>query len=313
MKRIKIYLMFFCALSGFGLEAQILISLPVITDFETDTPKDWAPDLPVPFEMSSMDFPKMENLKLLPLEDSSGCLNTFYEKLRFRNEPVRIVHIGDSHVRGYVFPATLKMNFERDFGDKAVFPDTLDYRTSTGIARETGLPGIVYHVIGVNGAVCSDFIREEQLRRVTSLKPDLIIISFGTNECHGRGYDSRRHYSCMKELVDLLKLRSPETSLLLTTPPGAFVKKRVKKRRIQVENPRTETVAKNIIKFGKENNIAYWDLYSSMGGKGNATKNWRKYKLINRDGIHFTKEGYRLQGNLLYEVILKAYNNYVAN
>ena len=63
MKRIKIYLMFFCALSGFGLEAQILISLPVITDFETDTPKDWAPDLPVPFEMSSMDFPKMENLK----------------------------------------------------------------------------------------------------------------------------------------------------------------------------------------------------------------------------------------------------------
>ena len=36
-----------------------------------------------------------------------------------------------------------------------------------------------------------------------------------------------------------------------------------------------------------------------------------KYLLSARDRIHFNVKGYELQGNLLYDAIIKGYNDYV--
>ena len=41
-------------------------------------------------------------------------------------------------------------------------------------------------------------------------------------------------------------------------------------------------------------------------------KSWTRNHLLRADGIHFTPEGYRLQGNLLHQALIKAYNEYVA-
>jgi membrane associated rhomboid family serine protease len=49
-----------------------------------------------------------------------------------------------------------------------------------------------------------------------------------------------------------------------------------------------------------------------VGGRQRACLNWNAAKMYQRDKIHFTREGYTLQGLLLHEAFIKAYNNYVA-
>ena len=53
-----------------------------------------------------------------------------------------------------------------------------------------------------------------------------------------------------------------------------------------------------------------WDLYNIVGGSSNACKNWLNSGLIYKDYIHYIARGYELQGQLLYEAIVKTYNNY---
>lgn len=249
-----------------------------------------------------------KNVKENVVVDATHCLIPFFEKLKNMQTPVRIVHIGDSHIRGHVLTAQVRADFERDFGSEATYSDTITYRTS-GLAKETGVPGVVYHSIGINGATSLNFTNAMQAQEIAGLKPDLIIVSFGTNESHGRNYNAGVHTRQMDDLVRLLKEYNPNTLFLFTTPPASYVRYR-RKRSI---NPRTELTAKTITDYAKQNGMAYWDMYNIVGGRKNACLNWTGNNLMQRDRIHYTADGYRIQGNLLYEAIIKAYNNYVAH
>lgn len=241
--------------------------------------------------------------------DPTFSLAPFWKKLCKLEKPVRIVHIGDSHVRGHVFPYIVRSYLEEDFGRNAVEPIPLTYQTS-GIAKETGNVGVVYHVIGVNGATCGTYATEERMREVTSLQPDLVILSFGTNEAHGRRYAQTLHTVEMKHLIDKIKSECPNVTFLLTTPPGAYVRNG---RRGRVINPRTSLVVDTQLKFAEENQLAVWDMYHVAGGSQYACRNWTAAHLFQRDKIHFTREGYILQGLLLHEALIKEYNKYVGN
>ena len=242
------------------------------------------------------------------IEDPSASLTSFFDKLGKMSRPVRIVHIGDSHVRGHVFPYVMRKLLEDDFGSEAVANYKVDYGT-TGLASETGKPGIVYHIVGVNGATCKSYNTPERIAEIVRLKPDLIISSFGTNEAHGRGYRKDDHRMQMEALLRNLQHQCPEASILMTTPPGAYV--RYGRRRII--NQRTPLVVEEERKFSNEHHLAFWNMYEIVGGEKHACTNWTAAKMFQRDKIHFTAEGYKLMGLLLHEAFIKAYNNYVAS
>lgn len=242
------------------------------------------------------------------LTDPAGSLHPFWEKLGALDRPLRIVHIGDSHVRGHVFPYVMRCSLEDDFGSKAVENIPVTYQTS-GIARETGSNGVVYHILGVNGATCQSFSTPEHIRQIADLHPDLVILSFGTNEAHGRRYNASEHTAAMNYLIEELKASCPDVAFLMTTPPGAYVRNG---RRGKIINPRTPLVVENELKFARKHGIAIWDMYDIVGGKQRACLNWNAAKMYQRDKIHFTHEGYTLQGLLLHEAFIKAYNHYVA-
>jgi lysophospholipase L1-like esterase len=65
-----------------------------------------------------------------------------------------------------------------------------------------------------------------------------------------------------------------------------------------------------MVNYAKENHVAIWDLYS-IGGGYKSCYQWKRYGLMRADGIHFGKQGYEFQGNLMYESIIAAYNKYV--
>lgn len=244
--------------------------------------------------------------------ERAEMLAPVFEKLRKGTEPVRVVQIGDSHVRGHIFSVVVRHTLEDAFGNRAVLPDEITYKTDA-LARETGAPGIVYHAIGINGATTAAFCNREMMEQVASLNPDLVILSFGTNESHVRHYDPVEHYAQLDALLSLLTHYNPGVAVLFTTPPGSYLAYRRRRRTVRVENQYTEKAVNVILDFSKRNNYPVWDLYNIAGGKRNACSNWTRNGLMQRDRVHYTVQGYTLQGKLLGEAIIKAFNDYVAN
>ncbi|MBQ0030728.1 MAG: GDSL-type esterase/lipase family protein [Paludibacteraceae bacterium] len=253
-------------------------------------------------------------------------LDSFFSLIREKKRPVRIVHIGDSHVRGHVFSVVTRRRLEAAWGKEAVKPQDIDYKT-TAIAQESGKAGLVYHAFGVNGALTQHFLTKERLDKVAELKPDLVIVSFGTNEAHVNNYDAQAHCLAIIKLTDSIMARCPETSILLTTPPGAFMShkepytKKVKRKgkmvnktfynvsyKVNSNTPKAVLTIKNV---ADSYALPLWNLYEICGGQTSACNNWTGAGLMKDDHIHFKHEGYIVQGNLLAESILKAFNRYM--
>ena len=227
------------------------------------------------------------------LTDSLGILNPFWEKLRllhagFSTDTIRIVHIGDSHIRGRILPRTTGTLLTETFG------------------------AISYTDMGINGAFCTTFTRPDRISDIAALHPDLVILSFGTNESHNRRYNTLLHYRQMDELVRMLRDSLPNVPLLMTTPPGSYDSfRKSRRRRTYSINPRTAIAVETMRRFADDNGLAVWDMYEAVGGRQRACLNWQEAKLMRPDHVHYLPEGYVLQGELFYQALLKAYNDYV--
>ncbi len=234
-----------------------------------------------------------QQLRENELIDSVGILNPFWEKLRMNRlglstDTIRIVHVGDSHIRGHIFPRTTGELMQKTFG-------TLTYTDD-----------------GINGAFCVTFTRPDRIAEIAAMHPDLLILSFGTNESHNRSYNSMLHYRQMDDLVRMLRDSLPDVPMLMTTPPGSYESTRIRRRRRSYSiNPRTVIAAQTIRKYADANGLAVWDMYETLGGIRRACLNWQEAGLMRPDHVHFMPEGYRLQGELLYQAFIKAYNDYV--
>ena len=225
--------------------------------------------------------------------DSLGILAPVLEHLRLvqngsSEDTVRIVHIGDSHIRGHIFPRTTGARLTETFG------------------------AISYTDMGVNGATCLTFTHPDRIAAIAALKPELLILSFGTNESHNRRYNTLLHYRQMDELVRMLRDSLPNVPLLMTTPPGSYDSfRKSRRRRTYSINPRTAIAVETMRRFADDNGLAVWDMYEAVGGRQRACLNWQEAKLMRPDHVHYLPEGYVLQGELFYQALLKAYNDYV--
>ena len=166
--------------------------------------------------------------------------------------------------------------------------------------------------MGINGAFCTTFTRPDRISDIAALHPDLVILSFGTNESHNRRYNTLLHYRQMDELVRMLRDSLPNVPLLMTTPPGSYDSfRKSRRRRTYSINPRTAIAVETMRRFADDNGLAVWDMYEAVGGRQRACLNWQEAKLMRPDHVHYLPEGYVLQGELFYQALLKAYNDYV--
>ena len=71
-----------------------------------------------------------------------------------------------------------------------------------------------------------------------------------------------------------------------------------------VHNDNGAAVERAMFELAEEYDGAVWDLFEIMGGNGSATA-WRDAGLMKKDRLHFTREGYRLLGDMLYAAIME--------
>lgn len=166
--------------------------------------------------------------------------------------------------------------------------------------------GILYHTIGVNGARFENYNTSTYfMDQLQMLKPDLIIISLGTNETIGEGFNRTAFFRQMDELVHTLEQYTPNADILITTPPDAM-------RASRYVNHNISQARDLIQEYIMANDLSSWNFYDVMGGEG-AIQNWYSSGLAQKDHLHLTRTGYELQGVLLYEALMKGYGAYRAN
>lgn len=167
-----------------------------------------------------------------------------------------------------------------------------------GFVIENNKPGIVYHNIGVNGAKMSDYNKYPLFfKQLPILQPDLIIVSFGTNESYGKLSDTEYTYQLGEFVNNIKKLNVNATILIMTPPPSLFPRKR--------SNPYVASYSTALMGL---NNLPVWDLYSRMGGESGIRPRGEYSKMIGRDNVHYTTQGYEAQGQLFSSDFIDAYN-----
>ena len=171
-----------------------------------------------------------------------------------------------------------------------------------GFSLQKGDRGVLYHSVGVNGAMFINYTDEDFIRRLSELKPDLLIVSMGTNESFGRRFSEHDFGWQANTFLDLVKRYLPQTTIMLTTPPECY--KRIHRRYVRNEN--TERVAKTLVNIAHKRGIACFDLFAATGGKGSSLW-WYENHLMARRRIHFTVEGYTKQADLLFEAMMNSY------
>ena len=171
-----------------------------------------------------------------------------------------------------------------------------------GILLENNNSGIVYSAIGVNGAKASDYLKYplffEQLK---AIEADLVVISLGTNESFDK-QETVTFYTSLEEMLLSVKKQNPKVEILLTTPPPSLFQKKY-------PNTFVASYTKAILDFAEKNNYAVWDMYINMGGLYSVNSNAKK-GLMSRDKVHYSKQGYELQGELFFAALMETYTNF---
>jgi lysophospholipase L1-like esterase len=180
----------------------------------------------------------------------------------------------------------------------------------SGFNLSNGKRGVFYHSIGINGAKFGSYNQcpEDFYQQIASLNPDLVIISLGTNEAMAKTIDENQLYSDISDFVFNVRHASPNTNVIFTTPAETYSK--AGRRTPTIPNNKIGKIRDIITDFAEKNGYPFWDLYNITGGKNSALE-WNKKGLFVRDRIHFTQRGYEYQGELLFEAIVKSYNQYI--
>ncbi|MHA7058332.1 GDSL-type esterase/lipase family protein [Aquimarina sp. M1] len=165
-----------------------------------------------------------------------------------------------------------------------------------GIELMNDKRGVEYTTIGVNGASFNYYNRCEFFKdQLLLYKPDLFIVSVGTNDGYHPDFKPEEYKKYYENLILTVQKANPNCAVLLTVPNDSYYKRKY-------PNPRTRIMQKIIYELAKKYKMAVWDFYEIMGGF-NSSRDWYEHKLMPSDRIHFTQLGYRIKADLLLQAL----------
>ncbi|MDR1683485.1 MAG: GDSL-type esterase/lipase family protein [Candidatus Symbiothrix sp.] len=225
----------------------------------------------------------------VPGKDSTR-LNRFFQKvdtlLKYKNEPVNILHIGGSHVQAGIFPKQMRKNLNP-------LNDTIQNLCLT------------YHFIGKNGASVPFYLNCDYLTDTLSvICPDLIIFAIGINDATSRQFSPETFRQNYNQLIETIEQINPDCAFLFITNNDSY--RRVTRRKYRV-NPNGETARQVFYQLAEEHQGGVWDLFEWMGGLRSMQK-WQNAGLSQRDKVHFTHAGYQLIGNQFFNALIDYIN-----
>jgi lysophospholipase L1-like esterase len=135
------------------------------------------------------------------------------------------------------------------------------------------------------------------------MKPDWIIISLGTNDAYPLHFNKDEFIGNYIALLTKIREADPGVPVLLTVPGDSY-------RRHRYDNLNLLEAREAILEVAKKTDCAVWDFYSFMGGQKSIMQ-WYKAGLVARDKLHFNKQGYIIQADLLFGAFVDAWSSFI--
>lgn len=174
-----------------------------------------------------------------------------------------------------------------------------------GLEMMNDEPGIEYTSIGANGAKFDSYFRCELFEEQLNLyKPDLFIVSIGTNDAYTPNFDSDKYREQYERFMAMIRRVSPDCAILLTVPNDSYYKRRY-------PNKNTQKQQEIIHALAQKYQMAVWDFYRVMGGYG-ASAQWYEQQLMPADRIHFTQPGYSVKADLLLDALVTEWERFAS-
>lgn len=171
-----------------------------------------------------------------------------------------------------------------------------------GVLPENSSNRITYHEIGVNGASTSSYLRcEEMESQLKAIVPDLVVFGIGINDAHvpESSFSSSEFIKRYDELVRRCRAANPSVQFLFLTNNDSYYRRRR-------PNPNGLKVQEAMYQLAEKHDAAVWDLFEIMGGYKSVVL-WDDFGLAKSDKIHFTRKGYYLQAELMYDALMESY------
>lgn len=269
------------------------------------------PSLPIGISGLSLQSSTADNRLLLCTLHTEDTLDYGFNRVRvFHDKYAPIIEADDSLSAGLGAPDII-YDFNTDI-DLVATVDSLELYTYAdgqfargpifGFSLENGRDGVLYHALGVNSACYLHWGRQIDVpQQTTALEPDLFILSMGSNEAAGNNFNDEVFYREIDRFVSALRAANPQASVLLTAPAQAFKRGE--------PNANFDRVSRTLKRYAQDKGVAFIDVYAATGGIGSARK-WAEYDLMARDRIHYTEEGYRVQGLLIYNALYNGFLGY---
>lgn len=231
-------------------------------------------------------------------------LTKLWERLspsRTTDAPVRLLHLGDSHLSGGYCTAPIVSALRDRYGDHQ----------------------IVVSRIGVPGATYATFSTEKYMSQIAREHPDVILISLGTNDSYSFKFDPQAMRDNMDTFFSMLRTSVGNIPMILTTPPPSYLRRSYKAgmrtvkrgrrgtRRVPVYktshsfNTFTLSAANLLMDYARSEGMAYFDLRSTIGGE-QETSNWLSKGLMHTDRVHYTREGYACMGRSIGNALVES-------
>jgi len=217
-------------------------------------------------------------------------------------------YISAAKVGAFRYASTIDLPYKTNFVTLQNLQSTpFQFETMIyGFEVENGNSGVFYHAIGVNGAEYRHYAKAAFFAEQTqALFPDVFVISMGTNEAQEHDLSQNTFYNEIDSMVSQLLMYNPNAKIILTSPPDSYYHRKYK-------NAYLSNLVNTMERYANNHQLAFWNLYEITGGYGSCTR-WKSNHLMAYDGVHFTRGGYELQGNLFFEALMNAYNTYVAH
>ncbi|MBI1222468.1 MAG: hypothetical protein GC180_07685 [Bacteroidetes bacterium] len=215
------------------------------------------------------------------------------------HNPAQTFPLNDTSLVSQILLKDTLINFARIQLDSA--GNTLFY----GVSLESE-NGVILDNLSLRGnsGMAQTRISTPMLKGFNSyLKPDLIVLHFGINVISASTMKYGWYEHAMTRVVRHYQKCFPQASILLI----GVADKGFKKGDVMVSDPSVYRVLKTQYKVAKKTGVAFWNLYSAMGGEGSMIE-WTEAEkpLANKDYTHLNFRGANAVGNMLYDFLMEA-------
>jgi lysophospholipase L1-like esterase len=163
--------------------------------------------------------------------------------------------------------------------------------------------------LGVNGAfvgLLAHYLDADHwTEQLSHRRPDLVILAYGANESEYENWPMDQYERDMKEVVRRIRAALPEASIMFVAPMDRG--KRAAGGQI-ITRPTIPRLAAAQRRVAAETGCAFFDTFTAMGGDGTVARWYEaRPRLMGGDFTHPTAQGGEIVGTLLYDAIIKAY------